>query len=145
MTKTYWLVTEGGATPALIRVVPEYGYADVVRLTPCSDAGGPDNIYWLECLTVFGLNDPDRLRYASECCGWEVNTKPRTIRDWVTLADAMMSYGYYDQANTYPRASNEIVQVGPDDGGNENIAPSVRLRANANLMRYMRKIACERM
>jgi hypothetical protein len=28
------------------------GYVDAVRVTPCSDAGGPDNVFWIECLSV---------------------------------------------------------------------------------------------
>lgn len=30
----------------------DQGYAECVRVTPCSNAGGPDNTFWIEQLTV---------------------------------------------------------------------------------------------
>lgn len=134
----------------LIRVCPEHGYADVARITPCADAGGPSNMFWIEALTVVGLDNPLRRENAARACSWNVSPTPRTMREWVKLAEMFVSYGYYDPANCHPKRHTETVQVGPDDpfydfARGERIAATVRLRSNANIMRYLRAFANERM
>lgn len=127
---------------------PEYGLADCVRITPCADAGGPANMFWIEALSVFGMDEPAKREEVSKACGWELNisTFP-TEREHAALAEAFASHGFCDPANCYPHAQSEVVQIGPDDkayGGFEKITPTRRLRANTNVMRYMRKFAEER-
>ena len=38
------------------------GYVSAVRVTACSDAGGPDNCFWMEHLTLYGELDANSVR-----------------------------------------------------------------------------------
>ena len=129
-----------------IRPVPEYGDADAVRITPCSDAGGPCNLFWVECVTVLGLDDADRRQSAAKCCG----ISAADMRDPYTMAEALLSYGFYDPANCYPEAASETVQVGAQldpyaSASWDPVTPTVTLRSNADIGRYARKLARERL
>lgn len=143
----------------------EDGYVDAVRLQPCSDAGGPDNVFWIEHLTVIihdgwkhafwgpgdtaaarrahralhDMPDAERTESALTCCGWDDQ-----IAEWdkLTLAqrkhvitDACISYGHYDQTES------EMVSLGkPEFTKNREgeWKPATILRANTNLRKYVR-------
>lgn len=49
------------------------GYADVVRVTPCSDAGAQNNCYWIDELTVIIPDTPDKLRQTLRCIGMDLD------------------------------------------------------------------------
>lgn len=87
-------------------------YVHAWRVTPCSDAGGPENQFWLEELTV--NVDPKmgdgRVEQALKSCDWVDESKswtPAERRHRVT--SAMLHYGYFDVS------SRITLQVGPKD------------------------------
>lgn len=49
-------------------------YVCAVDVTPCSNAGGPSNLFHIEAGSIFlPVNDPDRLASALACCGWSAD------------------------------------------------------------------------
>lgn len=116
------------------------GYADAMRVTPCSDADGPDNVYWLEVLTV---NPRDDMRLAYDCIGIEADyIKTLTpFQRKCLIVDACISYGWYDVADV------RTVQVGAKmaehSGRFDPVTPSHVIRANASLFNYAKRYARE--
>lgn len=122
-----------------VRPVPEHGYADAVRITPCSDGDGPNNWFWVEVLTIAGLDDEVMVRQAVAAVGWEIENNYQK-------AEALMLYGAYDTAWTDTAPSAELVQVGKKRDQycrNEmpDTKPTVTLRGNACIRRYARHLA----
>lgn len=147
----------------------EQGYVDAVRVQPCADAGGPDNMFWIETLTVVihnkiehvfaGVGDTlaerqahatlhdlpstARIEHALVTCGWDTQ-----LAEWDKLTlnqrmhavvEASVSYGYYDQSDSI------LVMVGPKPNKTTSYAWSdstavIKLRANASLKRYARAL-----
>lgn len=112
-------------------------YADVVRIVPCCDAGGPSNCFWIESVTV--LMRPEERMRALSVCGIDADSfkemKPSTRRH--VLIDAHLSYGTLDQNLC------EIVRIGkPDQFWRDNgdrYEPDTILRGNASIKEYARK------
>lgn len=115
----------------------QYGYVDALRVTPVSDAGGPDNVFWIEGLTV-NIPKGDRLRGALDCVGIEsLASLPRATRRHA-IVHACIGYGLYDAD------ALATVQVGPDDpfyGGRERFEVTHYLRASVNLRKLARRMA----
>ena len=116
----------------------KWGYADALRVTPCSDAGGQDNAYWIEELTVNLPDDkrhPERREDILASCG--IDTLPKGRAGLHMLVDACVGYGSYDIEQS------DVVQIGkaPDVVGTrcDIVRPTVILRGNASLRRYVRK------
>lgn len=107
----------------------QYGYASAVRVTPLSDAGGPDNQFWIEPLTINFKRDALQTKSMLACIGLENEPAPNAH----VLIDAALAYGFYDQEAV------ETVQIGAASG-----LPAVDtvLRANASLRRYVWKNYC---
>ena len=111
-----------------------YDYADAVRVTPCSDAGGPTNQFWVETLTA-NIPDGNDLQRTLDCIGMDELPKGAARRH--AIIDALIAYGTYDIT------SSEVVQIGtkPDEYGSREFDPvhaNTVLRANASLERYVR-------
>ena len=118
----------------------QYHYVDVVRVQPCSDAGGPDNEWWIESLTVNLPETDEALRIILRTCGWaseDVNSKPKDVREGMII-DACISHGQYDQnsSTVYRIGPKESVPAYTWDGHNENDV--VQFRANASLRRRVK-------
>lgn len=116
-----------------------YQYSSVVRVTPCSDADGPDNLFWVETLTV---NLPDKELRAKNgmlsCVGMDEETLASLTpaKRFAELVYASLAYGCYDQE------SNKTVQIGPKDefySGHEEIPVDVQLRAGSSLHNWVKK------
>lgn len=144
----------------------EEGYVECWRLQPCSDAGGPDNCYWIEHLSINihdhwqhvfrGVGDTaaerrahrllhelpsaERTESALQCVGqgrdmaaWDKRT---LIERKHAIVWACLSYGHFDQE------SSEMVRIGPNQegtaAGGGDYTPSLVLRANTNLRKYVR-------
>jgi hypothetical protein len=120
----------------------QYDYADALRIQPCSDAGGPDNLFWLERLTVNIPKDDAKRNAALDCCGSRAEYDKLTeAQKRHALIDACIAYGYYDVDST------SVIQVGatmekprPEFGP---ITVDVMLRGNASLYLYARRQALE--
>lgn len=110
-------------------------YVLVVRVTPCSDGGGPDNLYLIEQGSLYLPSDPAKRQSALSCIGY--GDKPEVTRSM--LVDAFMAYGGIDR-DTYN--GEHVVRIGkPEEAtiGGWNPTPDKVLRANASLERYVRK------
>lgn len=130
----------------------EHNYAEAVRVTPCADAGGPDNMFWIERIVVNIPEDQAKLDEALKYCGWlqepdvPAFSKLTRARKRHMVVDACLAYGYYDPDDCYnmSKPQRETVQIGPDNrffrsrGWNQ---PSdiKRLRDGTNLRNYVRR------
>lgn len=110
-------------------------YVLAVRVTPCSDAGGPDNLYCIEQGSIYMPTDPAKRHSALQVCGYENEEKPS--RDM--LVDAFIAYGGIEHS---AMNGETVVQIGKrkDTCGNGGWSPEpdVILRGNASLERYVR-------
>lgn len=146
----------------------EDGYVEVVRVQPCADAGGPDNMFWIEQLSVnidahwriafWGIGDtvaerrahrtlhdiPDaeHTERALRCCGWDERLdewdKMTKAQRKHVITDAGLSYGNFDQE------SSTLVSVGKPDiqprhKHEGSWEPEKVLRSNVNLRKYVLK------
>jgi hypothetical protein len=145
----------------------EFGYVDAVRVTPCSDAGGPDNVFWVEQLTInvgdampfqgVGcsvaerrahrvLHDQetkelDRIERAMECCGWD-----ERLHEWLKMSEVQRKHAVVQACADYGYTetdSQETVQVGPSQENAEahridKVRADKVLRGNASLKNYAR-------
>lgn len=107
-------------------------YCDAVDVTPCSDAGGPDNWYWIESGSVY-LGNPEHVARALECC----DESPRASQ-W-RKGYAVLRYMGMDND------SRVIVQIGKTRGDcdswqwNDETECDIILRGNTSLRRYVRR------
>lgn len=113
------------------------GFISVVLVTPCSEASGPDNCFWVQRLTV--NLDPERRQSALDCIGVnaeEFGKMARAQRRHVWI-DASIAYGHYDQDHS------EIIRIGKPDpfynGREDGFSPSVVLRAGSSLYNYAKR------
>lgn len=125
-------------------------YVCAVDVTPCSNAGGPSNLFHIEEGSIFlPVNDPTRLGSALACCGWSVdealtitgNGDPDAVKgsaEWRRrLVESCFAYHGIDGGTA------TVVQIGRDegcftrDGWSPN--PDVILRGNAKLANYVRR------
>lgn len=119
------------------------GYVDVVRVTPASDAGGPDNVFWIDVLTV-NIPKGEKLKEALESCGWlsgdqgvMYNKMTLAKRKHVIVESCVMT-GVYDQH------SSQMIRIGPPDPfhvkskDKEWDAP-IKYRANVSLRNLARE------
>lgn len=84
---------------------PDSDYADIVRIVPASDMGGPANLFFIEQGSLY-LPGDKRERDALSYCGWIDESQPVSPLDRV---NAMLSYWGLDSR------SESIVQIGRDD------------------------------
>lgn len=107
-------------------------YCNAVQVTPCSDAGGPNNWYWIESGTVY-LGNPEHVARALECCDESADAP-----QW-RKGDAMLGYMGMD------RDSCVIVQIGAKRGDCDSCQWDTDtecdyvLRGNSSLRRYVRR------
>lgn len=110
-------------------------YVLVVRVQPCSDAGGPNNQFWIEQGSVYMPADADKRRRALSVCGWENEVDPTRWQ----LVDAFMAYSgvQHDSMN-----GQTVVQIGAKAGepghGWGGVEVDTVLRGNAKLENYVR-------
>lgn len=110
-------------------------YVLAVRVTPCADAGGPSNLFWIESGSVY-LGDKVKQDSSLSIIGVEPGEATR--RDYV---EAALAYGGVEPDYYNGRL---VVQIGkPQEasdswqwGGAGDV--DVQLRGNASLARYIR-------
>ena len=113
-------------------------YALVVRITPCTDAGGPSNLFVIERGSVYIPREPMARKQALTILGEEDNESP----SFALLVEAFISYGGIER---HCVAGKTIVRVGPIDpfyaagGIGWNPKPDKILRANASLANYAKR------
>lgn len=117
------------------------GYADVLRVTACGDAGGPDNEWWIEQLTVSFdpkryTKDPD-IDSCLKVIGSDLaqisgmRSKPRRR----LVIEACVAYGKYDVIQQRAVRIGKEQAGGREWGGNPGIE---QLRGNTSLKRVVR-------
>jgi hypothetical protein len=116
----------------------KWGYVDVVRVTPWSDAGGPDNGFWVECLTVNMPTDDQTKACVLTCIGQTLESIGNGAQSIRVLIDACIAYGQYD-----PDGS-ETVRIGKPctysgSSGFDPIEPNRVLRSGSSLANYIRR------
>lgn len=117
----------------------QYNYVEAWRVVPYSDAGGHDNQFWLEELTVNIREPGPQLDSILGFCGYKETIRietPRRRRH--LLVDAHAAYGAYDQGRT------RVIQIGPrpDEfygGREEPLTPEIVLRSGTDLKKWLRK------
>ena len=109
-------------------------YVLVVRVIPCSDAGGPDNLFCIEQGSLYLPGDTDKRRRALGVCGWEKEENPSREM----LVDAFIAYGGIDQDCMNGATVVRFGPAHPIGRDSWNPAPDVILRANANLKKYVK-------
>lgn len=114
---------------AFIRAGDWHDYCDAVQVTPCSDAGGPDNWYWIERGSVY-LGNAQHVQSALECCDVADNAP-----QWLQ-GHAVLQYMGMDAD------SRVIVQIGKvagdvSPGWDTDTQCDIVLHGNTNLRRYV--------
>jgi hypothetical protein len=128
-------------------------YIEMVRVTPASDGGGPDNLFLIEKGSVYiPVDRPATLKSAADCCGWTYDATAATLlvdgvehafqspvwREW--MLDALLSYHGQDGADSY------VVRVGKADkdarGFLADREPDFVLRSNVKLKRWIENEFC---
>jgi hypothetical protein len=118
----------------------KYNYVDAVRVTACADAGGPDNLFWVETLVINMPEDEAGLKEVISCCGWIPDDLPKrgAVRT-AMIVDACIAYGKYDPA-IYN--ASIMVRIGRKEEArsewDDSQEADVILRANASLRNYVR-------
>lgn len=126
-------------------------YVLAVDVTPCSDAGGPSNLFHIESGSVYlPIDDPKRLRAALSVLGYDlldngdigvdggVIEKGSPTWRWFVV-DACRAYHGLDR-DTFNGVT--VVQIGRDEEahpGGWSPNPDVVLRGNAKLENYVRR------
>ena len=106
-------------------------YVYCVDVTPCSDGGGPDNLFNIRKGSIYLPKDEAKLKSALDCCGYDLETATR--RD---IVDASMAYhGMEDDINIIVRIGKPDEFSGSSSGWNPE--PDVILRSNAKLKNYV--------
>lgn len=125
-----------------------YGYSSVVRVTPCADAGGPDNCFWVETYTVSlpERDETQKLDNALQHLGQtHADLKKLTKHQrFALLVDACLSYGYADPDDLFSMKlpQSQIVRIGPRDElwtGHDDFTPNTTLRGNTSLRRWVKR------
>lgn len=121
----------------------QYRYADVYRITPCSDAGGPDNLFWIESLTV---NLPDRAELRSAACpAFEYSGVSQETLDRMTPVQRDR-FAIECAVSTGHRIDVDVrctVQIGPAEPARRefgDVKPDVVLRAGSLIRNYCRNV-----
>jgi hypothetical protein len=143
------------------------GFVNVVRVQPCSDAGGPDNMWWVESLSILlpdlnlhfpfwgaGVTVDERkatrvlhdvedhpFEPALISCGWDTQLdawdKLTVHAKRCAMVEAAVGYGLYDQEWSEP------VRIGDDwpffDGNHADWPVGVQLRGNSSLRAYVKR------
>ena len=111
-------------------------YVLAVRITPCSDAGGPDNQFWIEQGSIW-LGDAAKQADSLDIIG--VSVSEATRRDYVDAAIAY--YGIERDAWN----GEQILQIGANAGDASDSwrgftdGPDIILHGNAKLRRFIER------
>lgn len=110
------------------------GFSDVVRVTPFSDAGGQDNGFWIDILTVNIPEDAEKLNSILSVIGSSVDSLPKGAARKHEIIYACVASGAFE---VYQVTS---VQIGKNDSFARKIMPvEFQLSANWKLENYVRK------
>jgi len=107
-------------------------FVTAVDVIPCSDAGGPDNLFYIESGTIYLPTDRDKQESILSVIGMTPEDASRD--DFIYAAKAYAGL---------ERDSEEVIQIGkaeePYRSGGWNPEPDTVLRGNARLIRYVER------
>jgi hypothetical protein len=106
-------------------------YVLAVCVSPCSDAGGPTNMFWIEVGSIYMPTDPDKRKRALDCIGASSDNPTRD-----ELVHAFHAYSGIDADD------RRTVQIGkPERGSHEwgGFEVTDQLRGNTSLARFVRR------
>lgn len=122
-------------------------YVEVVEVTPCSDAGGPDNLFHVATGTLYMPHD--KRQDALDTCGYKlvdggILDCTGEVHPLDTLHGQTLLVDAFRGSHGIERDSETVVRIGPVDeysGGVNgwNPEPDTILRADAKLRNYLRK------
>lgn len=115
----------------------QWGYVDALRVVPVSDAGGPDNVFWLEKLTI-NLRTGAELDSILQTSGWTREDIPKGAASRHFLVQAHVSYGAYDCESV---ATARIGPACPYSSHRECPPITHYLRASVDLHKLARRMA----
>jgi hypothetical protein len=110
-------------------------YVLAVRVTPCSEAGGPNNLFHIEQGSVYLPNDSAKRNQALNVIG-------QTLEN-ATRRDLVESFVAYHGIDRDCRNGEQVIQIGKpetdlrSDGWSPK--PDITLRGNASLANYVRR------
>lgn len=110
-------------------------YVEAVRVTPCSDVGGPDNLFCIETGSIYFPSDDVKTRNAMlDTIGWYDHAAYGPYPLWA-IVEAAQAYGGIE------RDQEHIVRIGAVDqfwtGHGWNPKPDEILPGNARLDNYV--------
>jgi hypothetical protein len=108
-------------------------YVLAVQVTPCSDAGGPNNLYWVEVGSIYLPEDEKRRKSALDCIG-VTSDKPKRAE----LVEAFLAYNGLD----VDYDGRHVVQIGKPEKARHDfgsVSVTDQLRGNASLTRFVRR------
>lgn len=114
----------------------QYDYVAAIRVQPMVDAGGPDNQFWVEYLTVNIPTAGAKRKQALDCIGQGDAELPKGATGRNILVDACIAYGFYDIDET------RTVRVGPQanySSGFDPVVCEIVLRAGSRLKNWVRR------
>ena len=88
-----------------------YDYIDAVRIIDLDSACGFDDAVLIERITIFGIQDKDKIKKVLDFCGMAVADLRGLGRDSIILllSDAFSDYGYYDPVSDFTGPHSWIV------------------------------------
>lgn len=116
----------------------KWGYVDAIRVSPCSDAGGPDNVFWIERLTI-NLRTGSALANVRATCD-----VPKDLKGAAATHADIEAHVYY---GAYDCDSLATLQIGPADPYSRCADPlrvTHKMRANRSLRKLVRELALNR-
>lgn len=113
-------------------------YIDIIRVTPCSDAGGPDNQFWIERGSLFMERSKEDFERALAMIGMDDADEWRRLsRATKRHAKTQAVLGYYGM----DRDSHWTIQIGakaePCSSSFTTLIPDYVLRGNCSLENYI--------
>ncbi len=108
---------------------------EALKVTPCSDAGGPDNLFHVESGTVY--MNPERLESALDVIGLTPETASRN--------DVIYAFQAYSGLDRDAYGGERVIRIGPDESdymrrsGGWNPEPDVILRAGTDLRKWIER------
>ena len=109
-------------------------YVCAVEVTPCSDAGGPDNLFWVTVGSIYIPGDAAERKSALDCIGVDSDKPSR----W-ELVEAFRAY-HGIEADCY---GSHVVQIGKPQAASRDfgrVEATDQLRGNASLKRFVRSL-----
>jgi len=104
----------------------------IVRVIPCSDAGGPDNLFHVQAGHLYLGDDASMHRAALTCCG----SDPENF----TREELVLAVEAYD-GQAFNPDEERVVRIGTPDpfwsGRGENPEPNTVLRSNVSLRKFV--------